>query len=118
MTTMASRHTKRARLHELLRRAKARAERKGREFDLDTDWLDGKIDIGHCEQTGIAFDMSQGNGRSPWTPSFDRIDNSKGYTKDNTQIVVWAYNAAKGEGTDSDVLRLCKALIWGDISNG
>jgi hypothetical protein len=33
---------------------------------------------------------------NPLSCSIDRIDNSKGYTKDNVQLVTWACNRARG----------------------
>jgi hypothetical protein len=35
-------------------------------------------------------------GRTCDSPSIDRIDNDKGYTKDNIEIVCWLYNSDKG----------------------
>ncbi len=49
-------------------------------------------------------------------PSIDRIVPSEGYTDENTQVVVWAYNAAKGIGTSNDVMILARALVASDPS--
>ena len=97
-----------------LTQVRLRALKKpGMEFDLDEEWLLVKIASGRCEQSGIPFDFSSGLGhnRSPWTMSLDRIDSRKGYTKENTQVVVWAYNAAKSIGTDDDVYFLARCLL-------
>jgi hypothetical protein len=53
---------------------------------------------GFCPITGEPFDFSlvgfnQQNARGP---SLDQIIPGKGYTNENTQVVVWWYNAAKG----------------------
>lgn len=82
-------------------------------FDLDHEWLMHRLANGRCEQTGIAFefDTPEKSKRSPWAFSIDRIDCSKGYTKTNSQAVVWAYNAAKGEGVDQDVLFFARCML-------
>lgn len=38
--------------------------------------------------------------------SIDRIDNSKGYTKENIQLVSLPINHAKNKGTNTDILNL------------
>lgn len=64
---------------------------------------------GVCEMTGLPFDMGAARC-SPRSPSVDRIDNALGYEPGNVQMVVFAYNAAKGRGTHEDVLELAAAL--------
>jgi len=80
--------------------------------DLTTQWIADKIEKGVCEVTGIPFVLKKPTGahRSPYTPSVDQIIPGKGYTKDNVQIVIWMYNAAKGEWGHEDVMRMVKAL--------
>lgn len=94
--------------------AKGRAKLKGLDFDLTADWIEERIAAGSCEVTGIKFDVSQdtrrNKSRNPWMPSLDRIDNTKGYTKDNVQVVVWLYNAAKGEFSREEFMTLVAAL--------
>lgn len=92
---------------------RARAARKGWEFDLTRDWVETKLLAGRCEVSGIALELDKPDGYTlyPWAPSVDRIDSRKGYTQENCRIVVWAYNVAKAEWADSDVLKLAKALL-------
>lgn len=91
---------------------KKRCRDKGLRFDLDEAWLLAKIQYGRCEQSGIPFDFkSYYSRRSPWSFSLDRIDPAKGYTKSNTQAVVWAYNAAKGIGCDEHVYFFARCLL-------
>lgn len=57
-----------------------------------------------CAVTGIPFEFDQSRfTKSPWTPTPDRIDSSKGYTKDNAQWVCYMYNIMKSEFT-SDII--------------
>jgi hypothetical protein len=57
------------------------------------DWLKAKVDAGVCELTGTPFDFSGRKG-NPYAPSLDRIDSSKGYTRDNVRLVCFGLNAA------------------------
>lgn len=47
-----------------------------------------------CAVTGVGFSMRVVSGRRPFAPSIDRIDNSKGYSKDNCRMVCAATNIA------------------------
>lgn len=91
--------------------AKRRAEEKGIPFDLDRLELIERIATGRCEVTGIPFDLAAGAGLNPWAPSLDRANNAKGYTPDNVQVVVSAYNIAKGPWGDDVLLRLARAIV-------
>mgnify|MGYP001600285305 CR=1 FL=1 len=92
---------------------RARAKKKGLGFDLDPSWLLTRLKAtgGKCEQTGIKLSPPNNGPLSPWSTSLDRIDSSKGYTKDNVQIVCWSYNVAKSTFTDAVVLEMAKAMI-------
>ena len=96
----------RAMLASIRRNAKVR----GFEFSLDVDDLLPAMRNGRCQVTGIKFDM-QARGLTPYSPSIDRINNSRGYTKDNVLLVIFGYNAAKGTGTHADVMAIARALI-------
>lgn len=78
-------------------------------------WLVGKLERGVCEVTGIPFEIEFNGGRvaRPFTPSLDRIDPSKPYTEDNTQVVCWIYNRAKGVNDHSAVVTLAEAIVNG-----
>lgn len=41
-----------------------------------------------------------GKGKRTWnSPTLDRFNNSKGYTKDNVQVISWRANHLKNDGT-------------------
>ena len=103
-----NRNTPRIRASGLLSGAKKRAQKAGLEFSLDLDWVAERVGRGVCEASGLPFNLV--TGRDPFAPSLDRIDPTKGYIKDNVQVVVWCYNSAKGIGTHQDVMKLAKAL--------
>lgn len=75
------------------------------------------IEAGICPVTGFRFELSNqhrittSRKADPYAPSLDRIDARKGYTNENTRIVIWQYNMAKGETTDAEMLRLCRAVV-------
>lgn len=53
---------------------------------------------GRCELTGVWFNNKIGASvRNPWSPTIDRIDSSKPYTKDNCRLVCYAINTAISE---------------------
>lgn len=104
------RHTARFKAKRMIREIRTRCNKRGMAFNLDYEWVATKAEYGKCEQTGIPFIWDADQKRSPFAFSIDRIDSARGYTKDNCQAVVWAYNAAKAEGTDADVMHFAKAL--------
>lgn len=92
--------------------AKNRAKKKGVCFALTAADIEAKIAAGVCAVTGLPLDLaSTPRERSPFVPSLDRIDPSIGYTPQNVQVVVWIYNAAKGDWSHDAVLKLARALV-------
>lgn len=104
-------------------RVMTRAKTKGLEFDLDREWFQERLDAGRCEVSGLPFEMPTERRfipdnnpydpmlASPWQPSVDKVDPKGGYTKDNCQMVCFAYNIVKNRFTDEDVLKLAHALV-------
>lgn len=83
--------------------------RKPEDFDITPEWILERLLKGTCEVSGIPFVMD-GVGQHALSPSIDRIDSSKGYTKENSRVVVWLFNVAKGQGDDATAVRDIKAL--------
>jgi hypothetical protein len=105
----------------LLSAAKQRASAKGERCTLTREWVVDRLSKGVCERTGIPFvltnyvpsdtggsDDSNGN---PFAPSIDRRDNTKGYTLENSQMVLIAYNKFKSDYDEQIVLNIAKALV-------
>ena len=102
-------------------------------FDLTLRWIAKRIKNGKCEATGIEFSQEDREIRvgyspgipkedylnkkieyerpSPWTPSVDRIDSTRGYTQDNCWIVCWAFNRAKAENDVSILVKLAEHIV-------
>lgn len=85
-------------IKNMLHSAKARAKKKGWAFDLDLDEL-LSIAPDCCPVDGLPFDWErrlEDDRTLPLTiPSLDRIDSSRGYTKDNVMIVGDKWNRWK-----------------------
>lgn len=96
---------------QLFHAAKTRATKANINFELSPEWVQNKLEIGVCEVTGLPFSWKSGNKVNPWGPSIDKIDPNKGYTLNNSRLVVWIYNTAKNCFTDSDVSLLANALV-------
>lgn len=83
----------------LLKRIKARAKRSGIYFDLVPE--DIQIPT-HCPVLGIELQRGK-DGINPNSPSVDRFDNTKGYTRDNIRIISWRANTLKRDATIEEI---------------
>jgi hypothetical protein len=93
----------------LLRSAKQRCEN----VTITRQWIQERLDRGVCEVTGLPL-ISLGPGdaiKNPWAPSLDRRVSGMGYTPENTRVVVWIYNVAKGSWKHEDILVMAQALL-------
>jgi len=77
-------------------RAKARAEKKDMEFDLEIKDI---VVPTHCPVLGILFEFNNTHCTKDSSPSIDRIDNTRGYTKDNIRIISFRANKIKSDHT-------------------
>lgn len=82
--------------------AKARALKKGLEFSLV---LKDIVIPDVCPIFGIKL-IKGDNKREDGSPSIDRIDNSKGYSKDNIIIISWRANKLKGESSHEERVKI------------
>ena len=101
---------------KLWKAAKYRARKLHLEFSITVDFVFERIKTGKCEVTGADLKLIGGQ-RSPWSASLDRKNPSIGYTPENSQLVCWIYNAAKGDHSHADVLKLA-SLICEQTQNG
>ena len=104
------RDTARGRAVTILLATLERSAKKGYDNDLDLEWLLDRINNGFCEATGLPFVVgNKGSYRTGlWTPSIDRTDSTKGYTKDNCRVVVWIYN---NELSEEEVMKMAINLV-------
>jgi hypothetical protein len=101
-------------IDNLWRGAKQRAAKKELPFDLTKDWISKQLEAGVCSVTKIPFSYNVTGAFRFYGATVDRIHPDLGYIQSNCQIVIWGYNAAKGNATHEDVMQLAKALIAND----
>jgi len=90
---------------KLLYPARKRAKQKGLEFDIE---LDDIIIPVKCPILGISLKSNTGAGAGggkeyDYAPTLDRIDNSRGYTKDNICVISRKANSLKGDASIDEI---------------
>lgn len=91
------------RLNQLLQASRERARAKDREHDICLeDLIEAYPEDGKCPVYGFPLEWGTNNQRES-SPSIDRIDSTRGYTKDNIQIISWKANRIKGYASIEDL---------------
>ena len=87
-----------------MRDARQRAKKKNISIDINDSYLEELFDLqkGLCYYSGIPMNIERvenlENGeKDNYSISVDRIDSSKGYTKDNIVLSCWIVNRMKGD---------------------
>lgn len=106
----------RRKLGSCLQQARKRAERKHIPIDIDIHYL---LDIYHkqngaCCLTGLVMELRPlvGHRVNPYAISLDRIDSTKGYTKDNVRLIIWYMNWAMGAYGEKEFAEIAKSYLW------
>lgn len=85
------------RARRLLRSATRSSSKRGHPPpELSVEDLVPALERGVCAVTGLSFVWRTAGNYHPLSPSIDRPDSSKPYSKDNFRIVCWAVNAGCG----------------------
>lgn len=98
-------YNSRNRVPLMVRSARNRALKAGRDFDLTEEhiyeiWPKDNA----CPVFGKPFFYNLTRGqRNDEAPSLDRLDSSKGYTKGNVRIISWRANRIKNDGTYEEI---------------
>lgn len=81
--------------------AKKNAKSKGLEFDLTEDFLLALYNKQNkkCAITGVLLTFVDKSNKQPTQVSIDRLDNNKGYTEDNVQLVALSVNYMRNSFT-------------------
>lgn len=90
----------------LVSSARCRARARSLDFDLDAKAIQARIDSGFCELTGMPFDLKDKQN----SPSLDRKDPNKGYTMDNTRVVLTCVNLMLNTWGVEKILQIADAL--------
>ena len=98
---------------------RTKKQKYAEEVEWTKDEVKAKIN-GVCEITGIPFDNDRSKysnkSKNPYSASPDRIDNTKGYTKDNTRWVVWIFNAMHSTFTEQQIKHFIEHLRNNEIN--
>jgi uncharacterized Rmd1/YagE family protein len=88
----------------LLKYAKARATKKGLEYSLiESDILIPEI----CPIMKVPMVSKR------YRPSIDRIDPTKGYTKENIRIISSLANSMKWDSSKEELIQFCNSVLEG-----
>ena len=88
--------------------AKVRSRERNLEFNITLEYLESIYpDDSLCPLLNIPLDWSTPPNHHS-TPSLDRIDSSKGYTKGNVQWVSWRANRLMSNATPDELLMLAQ----------
>jgi hypothetical protein len=91
----------------MLTSAKNRAARKGLEFNLE---LSDIVIPDVCPLLEVPFQFGTKDSYD-YSPSLDRIDNSKGYIKGNVQVISMKANAMKNSASPDELHTFCKNIL-------
>jgi hypothetical protein len=89
----------------LFLKAKNRARKHSRDFNIE---LSDIILTSSCPVLLTPYDLT---GKNRWlSPSLDRIDNSKGYVKNNVMVISYRANSLKKDGTIEEFKKILSFL--------
>lgn len=103
----------RGRAGQLYRAARIRAKNKDLHCTITKLWVLQALDTGVCQLSGIPFDLkpTKKYNFNPYSPSIDRIDSSKGYTFENSRVILTALNVALSEYGLDTYVTIAKKVI-------
>lgn len=104
---------KRNYVHEMIMNARERALKKGLEFNLtDEDIIIPEV----CPLLNVPFILGEKDNYE-YTPTIDRIDNSKGYIKGNVWVITKKANSMKNSATSQELLTFCTNILRYSLTN-
>lgn len=90
-------------------RAKQRSKKYNRDFDLE---LSDIVIPSHCPVLGIQLEVHEGrSGGNSNSPSLDRVDSTRGYTKDNIQVISHRANMMKVDASKEELLMFANWIL-------
>lgn len=93
------------RMHQ---RAKFRVKTTGKEFTIEVSDI---VIPSHCPILGIPLEIQSKSGGTINSPSLDRIDSSKGYTKDNIQVISRLANQMKANADKEQMIKFAEWIL-------
>lgn len=94
---------------KLWQRARDRSKKSGIEFSIEVE--DIKIpDV--CPYLGLPLRVYSGSpGGRPNSPALDRVDNEKGYTKNNIEVISHLANMMKSSASKEQLIRFARHVL-------
>lgn len=92
----------------LLNSARNRAKRSNLDFNLS---LQDIVIPNLCVYLNIPLTTIVGKGKVMSNASIDRIDSTKGYTKDNIQIISWKANIMKQDASIETLIKFAEGVL-------
>lgn len=89
-------------------RAKENSKRRGCEFNLEKSDI---ITPTHCPYLGIELSYNKKDGKLDNYCSIDRIDSSKGYVKENVQVISHLANTMKNSATTEQLITFSRNIL-------
>lgn len=92
-------------------KARTRAKEKNIEFNIDVSDV---VMPKYCpvfKKYELKKEPSGKAGPKPWSPSLDRIDNTKGYIKGNVQVISNKANSMKSNASPEELLQFAFWVI-------
>ncbi len=83
--------------------ARQRSKQIGIPFDLKIEDI---IVPEYCPLLNVKLEFG-----TRYSPSIDRIDNSKGYVKGNVQVISMQANRMKNDATEQELITFCKNMM-------
>ena len=93
--------------YRLLCYARRNSKRRGEECNLEIEDI---VIPEYCPLLGIKLDTSSGS-KQDTSPSVDRIDSSKGYTRENVWIISQRANRIKNNSTIEELRMIYEGLL-------
>ena len=93
----------------MIRAARKRASRRGLMCDLKIEDL---FVPSNCPVLGIPLVVGT-KTHHHGSPTLDRFDNAKGYTKDNTRVISYRANWLKGDATGQELMAVARYVLDG-----
>ena len=100
---------------KMLDNARRRSKESGLGFSLNTRDIVALMaeQAGRCAASGLPFSVSKfpAYRSRPFAPSIDRMDNARGYTRDNVRLVCIAANIAINEWGEDVFTRIAVGIV-------
>lgn len=101
-------------IHNMWKSAQKRAQKHGLSFNIEeTDIVIPSI----CPILEVPFKYGT-KGDYKYSPSIDRIDNTKGYIKGNIQVISSLANTMKNAASFEELQKFCTNILRYSLSNG